>query len=57
MGHPGVSGRERLILPGSIMKTSWKRKDLSRDLSKLTKADEENEKDVESLIIQDNIFS
>lgn len=30
---------------------------MSRDLSKLTKADEENEKDVESLIIQENIFS
>lgn len=51
VGYFGVSGRERLILFGSIMKILWKRKDLSRDLSKLIKVDEENEKDVELFII------
>lgn len=42
----------------SIMEeTPWKRRDLSRNLRKPTQANKENEKDIESLITQDNISS
>lgn len=51
-----MGGKKALIPAEGTVETLWNRRHMSKNLSKLMQADEENEKDVESLITKDNIF-
>lgn len=51
-----MGGKKALIPAEDTMETLWNRRHMSKNLSKLMQADENNDKEVESLITKDNIF-